>query len=163
MAAKSTETPHLARTRRAAPTANHTGSPAAPPKPTSLSGLPPTIEHALVWPPPHQPPEPYPSKGPNLQIAGGVDGRTSATDGGEGESFVAEGNARRADVWVYAVPASDVAVELPANMTGKLTLALDGKPVAPVQATSGIIRFRLPSRGDAREAKFLWHATITPQ
>lgn len=97
----------------------------------------------------------------NLQIVGGVDGRASTTGGGEGESFVAEGNAHRADVWVYAVPASDVAVELPAHMTGKLTLALDGEPVAPVRATSGIIRFRLPQRSNPDATRFLWHATVT--
>jgi len=97
----------------------------------------------------------------NLQIAGGVDGRTSTTGGGEGELFVAEGNAHRADVWVYAVPASDVAVELPAHMTGKLTLALDGEPVAPVRATCNIIRFRLPQRSNSDATRFLWHATVT--
>jgi hypothetical protein len=79
----------------------------------------------------------------------------------DGTSFVVEGTARRADVWVYGAPESDVAVELPAGMTGKLTLTLDGAPAAPAEAAGRIIRFRLPARGNIRDVKFLWHATVT--
>jgi hypothetical protein len=79
----------------------------------------------------------------------------------DGTSFVAEGNARRADVWVYAPPESDAAVELPARMTGKLTLTLDSASAAPAEAAGRIIRFRLPARGGVHDVKFLWHATVT--
>ena len=76
-------------------------------------------------------------------------------------SFVAEGDARRADVWVYATPESDASVELPERMAGELTLALDGAPTATAQASGGVVRFHLPARGNARDVKFLWHASVT--
>jgi len=79
----------------------------------------------------------------------------------DGASFVAEGSARRADVWVYAAPDSNAEVELPAKMGNTLTLTFDNSPAVPAQATGHVLRLRLPMRGDAREMKFLWHAVVT--
>jgi len=78
----------------------------------------------------------------------------------DGTAFAAAGHSRRADVWVYAVADSDVEVELPAKMNGKLMLTCDNAPAAPVEAAGRSIRFRLPARGGDRNVKFLWHATV---
>ena len=80
--------------------------------------------------------------------------------GGAGVSFVAEGEAHRSDVWVYAAPESEVAVEMPTKMSAKLTLTFDGEPAGSTEASGRMIRFRLPLRGDDRSVKFLWHATV---
>jgi hypothetical protein len=81
----------------------------------------------------------------------------------DGASFVVEGSVRRADVWVYAPPGSDAEVELPAKMGDTLALTFDNAPAAPAQTAGRILRFRLPTRSDAREVKFLWHAVVTPR
>ncbi|MBI5686320.1 MAG: hypothetical protein HZC54_14700 [Verrucomicrobia bacterium] len=81
----------------------------------------------------------------------------------DGTSFVTEGCARHADVWVYATPEGEVAVELPARMTGRLMLTLDGASATPTQASGRVVRLRLPARDNNRDVKFLWHATVAPQ
>jgi len=76
----------------------------------------------------------------------------------DGTSFVTEGDARRADVWVYATPDNNVAVELPTRVSREVTLALDGSSATPAPASRRVIR--LPQRSNADGSKFLWHVTV---
>ncbi len=66
--------------------------------------------------------------------------------GVEGVCFVVEGTAAKADVWVYAPPGRNVTVELPAGMTGELSMALDGAGQVRGRAEGGCVRFALPER-----------------
>jgi hypothetical protein len=87
----------------------------------------------------------------NLQRLGGTD------FGAEGVSFVTEGGAKRADVWVYARESQEVCVQLPARVSGTAALTFDGGASAQGAAKEGVLRFRLPAR--AGDALYLWHAT----
>ena len=79
-------------------------------------------------------------------IAANVREVGSTDYGEEGVSFVTEGDTRKADVWVYAPAAADVAVELPAGLSGKVTLEFEGAAPAAAVAELGVVRFRLPAR-----------------
>ena len=65
--------------------------------------------------------------------------------GADGVSFVAENRDGKFDLWVYAPPERDVAVELPGTPPN-VQLTFDGGVKIPVTAQNGAIRFRLPSR-----------------
>jgi hypothetical protein len=66
--------------------------------------------------------------------------------GEEGISFVTEGDARRADVWVYAPAEREVMVELTADMPGALNVTLDGGRPFRASNEDGAVRFSLPER-----------------
>lgn len=81
----------------------------------------------------------------------------------EGFSYVSEGNAKRADLWVFAPGGTEVAVELPAPVSGPALLTLDGQPALPVSASSGAVRFRLPppTGGENAKENRLWHGVVS--
>ena len=89
----------------------------------------------------------------HLRNAGGQD------FGEEGSSFVTEGEARHAEVWVYAAAASEGAAELPEGMTGQVTVTFDGQPAQAATPQQGAVRLRLPS-AEPPAVKRLWHATV---
>ena len=71
--------------------------------------------------------------------------------GEEGLSFAVEGDEQRADAWVYAPPEAEVAVPVPAGMTGRVRVRPDGADEAVQPVEEGVVRFRLPTRpGKAR-------------
>jgi hypothetical protein len=84
----------------------------------------------------------------NLKALGGMG------FGEEGLSFVTEGDAKRADIWVFAGGDREVAVELPMAMSGEITVTLDGQPASGVKISGTTMRFRLP----VSAANRLWHA-----
>jgi len=103
----------------------------------------------------------------NLNRLGGID------FGDEGISFVVEGDARKADIWVYAPEEQKVCVSLPAGMSGEVSLKPDSaEPALKLVAQRNILSFRLPSRpGRQRMApppdlssqspcSYLWHGTV---
>lgn len=81
----------------------------------------------------------------NLKSLGGID------FGDEGVSFVAEGDGHKANLWVYASAEQQVAVRLPAGVSGTVRLSFDGTAAVPVAVKQGSLVFRLPGRpGQAR-------------
>ena len=76
----------------------------------------------------------------NLANVGGRD------FGDEGVSFVTQGDARKAEVWVYAPAGDEAAVELPAAVSGPFTVAFDDGPKVKTAAEKGVLTLRLPSR-----------------
>ncbi len=72
-----------------------------------------------------------------------------------GPQFVAEGDARRAEVWVYAEGGGECAVELPEEMTGTVSARFDGESSVWLKADGGVVRLRLPAG-----PKKLWHAVV---
>ena len=80
----------------------------------------------------------------NLKTVAGAD------FGEEGLSFVTEGDARRAEVWAYAAAGQGIAVELPADMRGEVTVAVDGAPAATAAVQDRCIRFALPGRSERK-------------
>jgi hypothetical protein len=89
----------------------------------------------------------------NLKSVGGMD------MGDEGMSFVAEGDAARAELWIYSRGDRDVAVELPEPMTGQATLRMDGSPNVDVTAQGRTLTLHLSSRPDP--PRYLWHGVLT--
>jgi hypothetical protein len=92
-----------------------------------------------------------------------VGGETDA----EGASYVAESNGRQVDLWLYAPPGRKCVVELPADLSGELTLSFDGQPPSQAVIDGRLIKFAAPvapgaaSASDKRPAvRRLWHATI---
>lgn len=75
----------------------------------------------------------------NLQSLGGRD------FGPQGVSFVSQQRAGADDVWVYASAEQEVSVLLPAERSGKVTLAFDDGRSAAGEAQGGVCRFRLPA------------------
>jgi len=80
----------------------------------------------------------------NLGRLGGLD------FGREGVSFVVEGDARKADAWVYAAPEQEVCVELPAGMPSRVVLTFDDGRTEKMAAAGGVLRFRLPVRAGGK-------------
>jgi hypothetical protein len=76
----------------------------------------------------------------NLKCVGGMD------LGEEGVSFVVEGDAAKAELWVYSRGDRDVAVELPEPMTGQVTLRMDGGSDVNVAVRGRTLAFHLGSR-----------------
>ena len=76
----------------------------------------------------------------NLQMLGGQE------FAGDGVSFVAQGDNRQADVWVYARPDERVAVLAPAALPAGTTLFLDGKTPLATTGSERIWQFTLPPR-----------------
>ncbi len=78
-------------------------------------------------------------------IAANVRAPGGAASGDAGASFVVEGDAKKADVWVYGPSGQEVAVELPQGMAGEVSVAFDAAK-ATVAARDGRATFRLPDR-----------------
>ena len=95
-------------------------------------------------------------------IAGNLRSVAGTDFGDEGVSFVTEGDARRAELWIYAAAGGEVAVELPEGMSGTVTVTLDGQPAVASTARDGAIRLRLPGADvpAAKPLKQLWHADV---
>ncbi len=82
----------------------------------------------------------------------------------DGVSFVAEENAPRIDVWVYAHPNEEVAVLLPTPRP--IQLSFDGGYEVQSSVQANAHRFRLPGRSSPSEqpasnVRYLWHAVTT--
>ena len=80
----------------------------------------------------------------NVKSAGGLD------FGHEGISFVAEGDGRKGDVWVYGPAEQEVAVLLPAAPSGKVSVAFDESGPTAAAIKDGALVFRLPSQSGER-------------
>ncbi len=101
-------------------------------------------------------------------IAANVKELAGADFGEEGVAFVTEGDAGRAQIWIYAVADREVAAVVPDGMSGDVVLKLDGQEPRAVSVVDGAIRFRLPStppnsgrpgRSSATVPN-LWHAEV---
>lgn len=85
-----------------------------------------------------------------------------------GVAFVTEGDAERAQIWIYAVGDQEVGAVVPEGMSGKATLKLDGQEPRAVSVVDGAIRFSLtatpPSSGETTrwpsQTPRLWHAEV---
>jgi hypothetical protein len=80
--------------------------------------------------------------------------------GADGVSFVAEGDAKKMDLWVFATAGSEVALELPCAPNGDAKLKLAGGDAANVTLEKNIICFRLPDEATRKTTPWLWHATL---
>jgi hypothetical protein len=80
--------------------------------------------------------------------------------GTNGVSFVTEGNARKVDAWVFATPDQEVAIELPAPLTGRVKLMFDGGVELPVTLEKNVAIFHLPPQAGDQQIPRLWHATL---
>jgi hypothetical protein len=100
----------------------------------------------------------------NLKSVGGVD------MGEESVSFVTEGNAARVELWVYSAGYRDVAVEIPAPMTGQVTLQMDGGSavnanlqgrtlVLSLGRKPGVQDTLAPAKPDL--TRYLWHGVLS--
>lgn len=86
-------------------------------------------------------------------VAGNIQVPGESDPGGEGVSFVTEGDAAGADLWVYGPGEQQVSVPAPGGMTGEVRLSFDGsrQPLtAPV--AGGAVTFRLPPVASPRQA-----------
>jgi hypothetical protein len=66
--------------------------------------------------------------------------------GDDGVSFVVEGDAAKAEIWIYSRGDRDVAVEMPKAMTGPATLRMDGVPDVNVTAQGRTLALHLGPR-----------------
>ena len=80
--------------------------------------------------------------------------------GSDGVSFVAEGDAQKMDLWIFATAGSDVAVELPCAPGAGAKLKLDDGDAANIALEKNIVSFRLPENAERKAAPWLWHATL---
>ena len=90
-------------------------------------------------------------------VAANLDGPDFGRDG---VSFVVEGNARKADAWVYAAPEQEVCIEIPGakrrppeggtpneeGMPRRVVLTFDDGRTEKLAAAQGVLHFRLPAR-----------------
>lgn len=81
--------------------------------------------------------------------------------------YVAEGDARRADVWFLGAPGAEAAAELPGGMNGAVSVVFDDAAPCPGEAVGGALRVRLPAHHprpappSAGSVPRLWHAVVT--
>jgi len=88
--------------------------------------------------------------------------------GPEGISFITEGDANGADVWVFSADGGEVAVELPFAAQDEVTLAPDGQQAIRARPAGAVLRFRLraamtasaPATATAARTPRLWHAKV---
>ena len=90
-----------------------------------------------------------------LQTVGGRD------CGADGVSFVAEGDAKKMEIWIFAAAGHAVALELPHAPHRAARLTLDGVGAWPVTLEENIASFRLPDDASRTASPWLWHATLT--
>ena len=82
--------------------------------------------------------------------------------GSDAMSFVSEGDARRVEIWIYALAGRECGVELPAAWSGRVAVTFEGQPVQVATVQSGIIQIQLPTNAvPAGQTPQLWHATIS--
>ena len=90
--------------------------------------------------------------------------------GDEGTSFVVEGNAARAELWIYSKGDRNTAVELPESMTGQMRLRMDGGSAVTVTVQGRTLALHLghkPGVDDGRPpatldpTRYLWHGVLT--
>ncbi len=91
----------------------------------------------------------------NLKSLGAMD------MGSEGVCYVAEGDATKAELWIYSPGDRDLAVELPEPMSGQVTLRMDGSPAVDALMQGRTLTLRLGSRSDA--TRYLWHGIVSRQ
>ena len=105
-------------------------------------------------------------------VAGNLKRLADIDFGDEGICFVSEGDAKRADVWVFARAAGEAAAELPGDIAGNVVVTLDGQPPQRITTAHQAIILRLPAAGapttkrsdsSAGQPRRLWHAVVTPQ
>jgi len=75
-------------------------------------------------------------------------------------SFVAEGDAHKTELWVFAPAGSAVAVELPQAPAGAARLTLEGCGALPMTLEKNVASFRLPDDATRQTCPWLWHATL---
>ncbi|MCX7048481.1 MAG: hypothetical protein NTX50_23730 [Candidatus Sumerlaeota bacterium] len=101
-------------------------------------------------------------------IAGNLRNVAGMDLGEEGIGFVTEGDAKRAEIWIYAPAGFECAVELPKGFSGEATVTFDGEP-ARLVAVQGAIRLKIPASSAsaappnapaAKSLKRLWHAQV---
>ena len=73
--------------------------------------------------------------------------------GDEAVAFVAEGNARKADVWIFAPQEREVAVELPVGMSGDVSVAVENGRAVTRSVRDGVVSLRLPLRPGRKRVK----------
>jgi hypothetical protein len=83
-----------------------------------------------------------------------------AADLGPEAAYVAEGDADRAELWVYSAGGQSVDVEMPGGMAGPVTVTLEGKPAEKRMVSGRGVPLRLPASTVAGGAPRLWHAVI---
>lgn len=83
-----------------------------------------------------------------------------AADLGTEAAYVAEGDADRAELWVYSAGGQAVDVELPGGMAGPVTVTLEGEPAEKRMISGRGVPLRLPAPTVAGGAPRLWHAVI---
>lgn len=86
--------------------------------------------------------------------------------GPEGASFVVEGTAHDAQLWVWGSPGGEAGAVLPEGTEGRVELKLDGAAPQVLDVKEGAVWFTLP-RSPSRAATTLtgsavWHAQIRP-
>ncbi len=89
----------------------------------------------------------------NLKSVGAAD------MGDEGVSFVVEGDATRAELWIYSRGGRDVTIESPEPIAGEATLQMDGTSAINVTVQGRTLTLRLGSRPDP--TRYLWHGVLT--
>ena len=80
--------------------------------------------------------------------------------GSDGISFVAEGDAKKMDLWIFAIAGSEVTLELPCAPAADAKLKLDDGAAANVALEKNIVSFRLPDDAVRKTTPWLWHATL---
>jgi len=91
----------------------------------------------------------------NLKSVGAMD------MGDEAVSFVVEGDAAKAELWIYSRGDRDVTIELPESMTGQATLRMDSRPATNVTVQGRTLALHLGSRPDP--TRYLWHGVMSRQ
>jgi hypothetical protein len=94
-------------------------------------------------------------------VAANLKSVDAADMGDEGVSFVAEGDATKAELWLYSRGDRDVTVELPDPMPGPATLRMDEGPATPVAVQGRMLALHLGSRADSTQ--YLWHGVLSRQ
>lgn len=80
--------------------------------------------------------------------------------GTEGVSFVAEGDAKKMDLWIFATAGSEVGLELPCTPNAAAKLKLDDSAAVNIALEKNSVSFRLPDDPARKTTPWLWHATL---
>ena len=98
-------------------------------------------------------------------LAANLSGAGGKAYGKEGVSFVAEGDARRMEVWIYGRPREETLFVPPVGIPRPVKLVFDDGTVIPTTVSQGAHRLRLPHRPheaaqsvtDADRTMYVWH------
>ncbi len=84
--------------------------------------------------------------------------------GPEGASFVVEGNARDAELWIWGIPGSSAGAIVPEGMKGRIELTLDGAGPQVLTVKEDVVAFPLPRSRVGVDPRYsgaaVWHARI---